>query len=225
MGTVTERGGFIKYNTSEPADITDYNANIDRIHNEVMSVPFGATNPPAAETWPGKLTLRDAGDPTFFLPDLRVNKANSFWGRAISGSWESYTPEVGGITLGNGTLAGRFVHVGSLLHCEILFIHGSTSTVTGSIAFGAPSGYNFRVPPEHSGVMKSCIGTWMARCGGGSPPTLYKGRVQRRETGVGLDLDPRTSAGPALTLNATRPGTWTTNDQLHVQVSGEAEWD
>lgn len=225
MGKVTERGGFIKSDTSEPADIDVYNDNMDRIHNEVMSLPYAATDPSANITWPGKMVIRDSGDPTFFLPDLRINKANNFWERAISGSWEAYTPESAGVTVGNGTLLGRFCHVGSILFCEILLIWGSTTAFTGSPSFGTPSGYKLRVPDEFTNEMKAGVGTWMARCGAGSPPTLYKGRVQRRVTAAGLDLDPRTVDAPALVLNSTRPATWTTGNQLHIQVSGEAEWE
>lgn len=219
----TERGGFLKQDPSEAADVDVYNDNMDRVHNEVMRVPFSQTDPSAQVTWPGKLVLRDSGDPTYFLPDLRVNKANNFWERAISGSWEAYTPATTAITLGNGTLLGRYMHVGSLLHCEILLIWGSTTAFTGNIGFGSPPGYNFRVPDDFSTLMRAGLGTWMARVSGTN--SLQKGRLARRETGVGIDIDCRTNDVPSTQLNATNPATWSNGNKLFLQASGEAKWD
>lgn len=218
----TERGGLIKQDTSEPADVAVYNGNIDRIHDEVMSVPFTADLPDALSSWPGKIVMQDSEDPTYFLPDTWVNKTNNFWERAIKGSWEAYTPATTAITLGNGTLLGRFMHVGSLMHCEILLIWGSTTAFTGNIGFGTPGGYQLREPSEFGSVMRAGVGTWMARVGAGS--SLFKGRVTRRQTGVGVDLAPNTNDVPSTTINATNPGTWQNGNKLHLQVSGEAVW-
>lgn len=222
MGKLTERGGFVKQDASEPADIAVYNDNMDRVHNDVMSVPFSNSDPAATNSWPGKLMLRDSGDPTFFLPDLRVNKANGEWERAISGSWEAYTPPTTSITVGNGTLLGRYCHVGSILYCEVLFILGSTSVVSGGAGFGTPTGYQWRVPPDFEDVMRSAVGHWTARCGAG--PNLYKGRALRRVTGGTINIDMRTAETPALQLAGGRPDTWQTGNKLHVQAMGEVTW-
>lgn len=219
----TERGGFLKQDTSEPADIAVYNGNMDRIHADVMSVPFTTADPSALTTWPGKLILRDSGDPTYFLPDLRVNKADNFWERAISGSWEAYTPATTNITVGNGTLLGRFMHIGSILHCEILLIWGSTTAFTGGIGFGTPPGYKLRVPPEASSIMRAGLGTWMGRVSGTN--SLQKGRINRRETGVGIDMEPRTNDVPAAVITATTPATWQNGNKLYLQVRGEVDWE
>lgn len=223
MARETERAGLIKQDTSEPADVAVYNDNIDRIHSDVMSVPFTTSDPNALNTWPGKLILRDSADPTYFLPDLRVNKADNFWERAIKGSWAAYTPPTTAITVGNGTLLGRYMHVGSILHCEILLIWGSTTAFSGNIGFGAPSGYKFRVPADFSTLMRAGLGTWMGRVGASS--SLQKGRVVRRETASGLDIDCRTNDSPSAQINATTPATWQNGNKLHIQVSGEVEWE
>lgn len=219
----TERGGFLKQDTSEPGDVAVYNDNLDRIHDEVMSVPYSPSDPPVLETWPGKMVIRDSGDPTYFLPDLRINKANNFWERMISGSWENYTPATTNVTVGNGTLLGRYMHVGSLLHCEILLLWGSTTAFTGNVGFGAPAGYQFRKSEDFSTLMRAGLGHWMGRVSGTN--SLQKGRVARRETNSNIDIDPRTNDVPSAQLNATSPATWTTGNRLFIQVSGEAVWE
>lgn len=219
MGQLTERGKLVKSDASEPADVAVYNANMDQTEAEIMGVPFVTSVPSAADSWPGKFVLMDSGDPALFLPDVRISKADTFWHRANSGSWESYTPDMTGVTLGNGTRLGRYVQIGTVLYCEILLILGSTSAITGSMGFGTPNSFKLRIPPD-SDDLRAGVGHWMARVAG----NLWKGRVIRRSTPTTVDLEPLTnSATTALTLNATRPGTWANGDKLFIQVMAEAE--
>jgi hypothetical protein len=225
MGKLTQRARLVKQDITEPADIDVYNDNMDLIHNEVMSVPFVDTLPGVENSWPGKFVLRDSGDPDLFLPEVRVFSAVDGWKNSSPGTWRSYNPEGNNITLGNGSLQGRYCHMGNLAFVEILFIVGSTTSFAGTnaISFSPPTHLVPRVPPNNA--MRSILGTWMARCGGGSPPNLYKGRVMRRNTNVNLHFDPRTmDPTGALVLHSTRPNTWTTGNVLFMQVSYESSW-
>lgn len=223
MARETERGGFIKQDTSDSADVAVYNDNLEKIQDEVMSVPFSPSDPPVSETWPGKIILQDSGDPLFFLPDVRFNKADNFWENGTSSSWGPYTPATTNITVGNGTLLGRYMQMGSLLHLEILLIWGSTTAFTGGIGLGAPAGRHWRVPPQNTNGMRSVVGEWMGRVGPSN--LLHKGRVLRRNTNVGIDMDCRTNANPSAALTATQPLTWQNGNKLFIHAVGESEWD
>lgn len=65
--------------------------------------------------------------------------------RAIGDAWTAYTPTwksgAGGtdIAIGNGTLAGGFMHAGKLVSFRILIVRGSTTNLgTTGYAFGLP---------------------------------------------------------------------------------------
>lgn len=53
-------------------------------------------------------------------------------------AWTSYTPTVGAITVGNGTLTGAYVLVGKTVHFRAQFILGSTSAVAADAAIYGP---------------------------------------------------------------------------------------
>lgn len=58
----------------------------------------------------------------------------------IDGAWTSYTPTLTNITLGNGTLTGRWKKLGSkTIVGSVLFIAGSTTSYSaGNLSFGLP---------------------------------------------------------------------------------------
>lgn len=218
MGTLTARGGFTKSDASEPADVAVYNDNMDKTHDESMSVPYITTDPVAADSFPGKFVLKDAGDPVFFLPDVRLNRENGFWFVGNRGTWVAYTPTLAFADLGNGTLRGRYCYMGNLLFCEIYLARGSTTVFEASgLGFSTPSGINVRIPANAS---QAYIGSWMARVGG----NLRKGRVNRRITSVGVDLQVRTptTSGSDVVSN-TLPAAWGTGDKIYVQVMCEVD--
>lgn len=219
MGELTSRGNFTKSDSSEPADVTVYNDNQDQIHTEAFRVPYITTLPTTANTWPGKQALQLNTDPLLFLPQNRYAKDPSNWRIGNVGTWLAYTPVTAGMTIGNGSVRGRYAYMGTLLYVEILFLFGSTSAFTGP-SFGTPPGFVAKVPPETT-PLRNALGYWTARCGAG--PNLYKGRVMRRNSGAGLDIDPRTHSSPSLILNATRPDTWQNGNKLHMQLMMEAD--
>lgn len=54
------------------------------------------------------------------------------------GEWTAYTPTTGGLTIGNGTLTGRYAQVNGLVFFNVSFVMGTTSAVTGDVSFGLP---------------------------------------------------------------------------------------
>jgi hypothetical protein len=53
-------------------------------------------------------------------------------------SWASYTPSAINITVGNGTLEGKYKQIGRVMHVYIHFTLGSTSALSNDAGFGYP---------------------------------------------------------------------------------------
>ena len=50
----------------------------------------------------------------------------------------SYTPTLGGITIGNGTVVGSFTRVNKLVYGSVTVTLGSTSSITTTVTFSLP---------------------------------------------------------------------------------------
>lgn len=67
------------------------------------------------------------------------------WGISAANSWnmydtrsQSYTPGLGGVTLGNGTLGARYFRQGDYLDISLTMQLGTTSSITGNITIALP---------------------------------------------------------------------------------------
>lgn len=94
-----------------------------------------------------------------YIQDSSVH--NSFWieditgamwsgaqvtaGMVASEAWVPYTPALSNITLGNGTVSGRWFRLGRLIYAQGIINFGSTSSVTARPGLGVPV-------PKFSGV-------------------------------------------------------------------------
>lgn len=58
--------------------------------------------------------------------------------KAIGDPWTAYTPALTGITLGNGTITGRYAAAGKLILWSAKLTLGTTSSVTGNLTIGLP---------------------------------------------------------------------------------------
>jgi len=56
----------------------------------------------------------------------------------IGGAWIAYTPAIGGITAGNGTLTARYQKIGKTVKGYVKFVLGTTSAVGGNLIVAAP---------------------------------------------------------------------------------------
>lgn len=88
-------------------------------------------------------------------------------------SWLTWTPTLGGITIGNGTVVANYASVGKTTICRVLITAGSTTTMPSSgdstITFPFTSqtpGYN-----DAASVIGSCLFEHV------SGPTYYRGDV------------------------------------------------
>lgn len=55
------------------------------------------------------------------------------------GAWAAYTPTLGNVTIGNGTISGRYRRDGDTVFYRIKLTIGSTTSVTGDIKLGLPA--------------------------------------------------------------------------------------
>lgn len=65
----------------------------------------------------------------------------------IGAAWETWTPTLTGMSIGNGTVTGRYGRIGKNIFCKLDIIFGSTTTMTGPLdispPFTAQSNYGF----------------------------------------------------------------------------------
>jgi hypothetical protein len=116
-------------------------------------------------------------------------------------SWASYTPSAINLTVGNGTLEGKYKQIGRVMHVYTFFTLGSTSAIGNDAGFGYPV----------AGVGNSRQGSaWYYDA---STATYYNGWWSQsgyfRYQGVyGV-------------VNATTPFTWATSDVISTYMTYE----
>lgn len=64
--------------------------------------------------------------------------------KAIGDPWTAYTPALGGIVLGNGTLAARYALAGKMVHWSVTLTFGTTTSFVGNFQIGLPPGASTR---------------------------------------------------------------------------------
>jgi hypothetical protein len=132
-----------------------------------------------------------------------------------AGAWAAYTPSLAGITLGNGTLTGRYRLDKKLVNGRFRFVAGSTTAFTATtFVFGLPVTPNQSTTEDPLGIaqmmdasagLASRTGGWLCTSGGA---TCYV-------------LAERVAAG-AGTVNNLSPWTWATSDRISGSFSYEA---
>jgi hypothetical protein len=122
-----------------------------------------------------------------------------------SGAWTSYTPTLGNLTLGNGTLVARYAQIGKVCFVFFSFTLGSTSTVGASPYFSLPVTSNQSAIYANGEVLLLDYVT-----------AEYYGKVYLNNT-TEIVLFAQNSAGTYLkdaTITSSVPMTWGTNDKI-----------
>lgn len=129
------------------------------------------------------------------------------------GAWTSITPTLGGITIGNGSAALRYVQFGKTIMGTLQISFGNTTSVTGSLYVQLP-------------VAATAAGTFAAtgefNATDNSVPTQYSLQGKLYTASDRLYFLPADAATNTL-VNATVPFTWAVNDELHGTFIYEAE--
>lgn len=128
----------------------------------------------------------------------------------LQAAWDSYTPTVGGWSLGNGTINGWYLQVGRTIHFRILFTTGSSTTYSG--------GPNFTLP-----VTAVALGTNGRRPVGTADLYDASATAHRHYFAV---LSAATVVAPVLhdgtAVSPTVPWTWATGDIIELTGTYEA---
>lgn len=124
-------------------------------------------------------------------------------------AWTSYTPTLTNITLGNGTVAGAYRQVGTVVTFRAQFTFGSTSSVSsqGRLSLPVTASAQFQM-----------VDAWAVH---GSSFYQLWGEITNAGT---LDRILRNGGGTTADtlISGTNPFTWATNDILVVTGTYEA---
>ena len=129
-----------------------------------------------------------------------------------NGAWTSYTPTLGGITLGNGSLYAAYCQIGKIVHFRIGFNAGSTTSFSGSMSLTIPvaaanqqtdtfigSGYAYDASPGTGQILVVYLAT----------------------TAGNITINPR-RYDTIVAYTSTVPWTWAVSDQLRLSGTYEA---
>ena len=128
------------------------------------------------------------------------------------GVWQDYTPTMGNVTVGDGTLLGRYAQVGNLVAYSVEFTLGSTSAITGIIQVHAP------VTPK--GDVRFQVNAELKQNGGSVYPT--SGALA---ASTNSNINAMNTSGTYATFSgtsATVPFTWGSGDRVVVTGVYEA---
>jgi hypothetical protein len=134
------------------------------------------------------------------------------------GAWESWTPTLANLTLGNGTVGAKFRRQGRTIHYHFRFTLGSTSAVGTAPTFSLP----VAVSSNYIVQLQTHLG--LATYRDDSTGVYYQGYVGLSTASV-VELVTWLSSGTYPTLaqvQAGTPITWTTSDVIFVSGTYEA---
>jgi hypothetical protein len=132
------------------------------------------------------------------------------------GAWQSYTPTLTNITVGNGTFtSAKYAQIGKTIHLQVIFTFGSTSAVTGNPVVSLP----VTAKSDFTGQQAN-VGSCSLNAGG----VFNVGNVQLLTTTT-CRMYATNAAGTYLALanlSSTVPGTWTTGNYFGFSFTYEA---
>jgi hypothetical protein len=126
--------------------------------------------------------------------------------------WTSYTPTITSITLGNGTLVGKYKQIGKTVDIYVKLTFGSTTSFSGS----NPS---FTLPVNNADSTGQVLTAAGVRDADGA---LYPAIILISQTLFNCYTLANGSFLPYGAMNSTSPMTWTTSDYLTVKFTYEA---
>lgn len=175
---------------------------------------FGALNPSSlgifygatADSPPWAQIARSGGVVMFKVsPDGVPHERNRSVGMGV---WQSYTPAFGNVTVGNGTLLGRYTYIaGKTVAFEAYLGFGSTTSVAGGITVTTPTAHRAFASSARYGEVGILDASAGARYIGAAFVTTSPALVLTSISGA-----------PAVVaqLTASSPITFATDDQIYV---------
>lgn len=141
-----------------------------------------------------------------------------FFGFASSSTstYSSWTPTLTNITLGNGTMTGRYTQIGKFVNASLKLVFGTTTSVSGVMNFSLPTGAS-----SANTAPNTMIGTMRMLDSG---VANYAGLVQLTSSSA-IVLTAINVNGTYATyeqFNATTPFAWGNLDEIEFSMSYEA---
>lgn len=131
------------------------------------------------------------------------------------GVWQTWTPTVTGITLGNGTIEARYTQYNKTVAFTFVFTLGSTSAITGEVIVPLPVNRRTTTQVGEGTVLLRDAGT-ANYVGFAFYPGGNNTQVLIRYLSVGGSVVAPTS------LSSTTPFTWGNTDQILLSGTYEA---
>jgi hypothetical protein len=125
--------------------------------------------------------------------------------RIIGGVWSTYTPTLTGVTIGNGTLSGRFVQTGQTVRFQIQFTFGSTSAMTAAVTATLPATAKATDWQIDAVILDTSAGQYFAAFG-----------ICQTVTTINLRVPGTTSQGAFVNTGSAVPMTWATGDRFTI---------
>jgi hypothetical protein len=136
-------------------------------------------------------------------------------------AWSSYTPTLGGISTGNGTLNAKYIRIGSIVFVRVIWTMGTTSSVSSEPQFTLPDGDNLH--GDYTPI--SFLGHAICADSNGFIYNGFVTEVSGNSSKVRAMLE-ATSVGYAAqsggTITSTSPFTWTNPDRMELYFHYEA---
>lgn len=140
---------------------------------------------------------------------LSVDTGSATGLKWAGGAYSTWTPSIGNISIGNGTITGRFSQVGNTVSFSLKVTFGSTTTISGSPNFVLPVTAN-SVATFVCYILDTGVAAYLANAYCPSGTTVY------------LDLIDTTSSRALLTsFSSTSPFTWGNGDLISISGSYE----
>jgi hypothetical protein len=141
---------------------------------------------------------------------LRANSATAT-GLEYADAYTSYTPSLTNITIGNGSITGKYMRVGKMCQGEAVVVFGSTTSISGIPEIGLPfTSTSVSVNPCQATLLDSATAVY---------PAL--GYFQSTTTVRVLAINTAGTYAIEAGISATVPFTWTTNDRINVNFCFE----
>lgn len=137
----------------------------------------------------------------------------------LGGAWTSWTPTWTNLTVGNGTLTGRYVKIGKTIIANVELVFGTTTSVTGTtisvslpVTSASRYGTSSRVLYGYATLLDNGTATYPAQLEGGPSTSIVEIRA----------INTAGTYGTAGALTSTIPFTWTTGDSFNLTMTYEA---
>lgn len=148
--------------------------------------------------------------PLRFWSIVRGPIVSSYQSQANQTDWVSYTPTFTNFSIGNGSLAFFWRRIGDTLEIQGRILFGTTTSLTGTFIFSAPSGFDIDETKEGSSTFFR-VGTAQAVDSGSSKEIYAIYQVSSTNT---FSMTGVTNAGTSGDWNATFPFTWGNADEM-----------